>query len=114
MAGSVARGIGLGRPQSGLPALFAAVMAMTALAPHLAPDPGFHLSATATAGLITFFPRVSMGAWLTSRSALAGTVPVWACESRRGHVSPPRIATTPVMWVTFEQTFVGRPLAYVW
>src|SRR5512147_3171496 len=42
----------LGRPQSGMPALFAAVILMTGISPGLATDPGFLLSATATAGII--------------------------------------------------------------
>ena len=109
MAAVLLGGTVIGRPQSGLPALCAAVMGMTAISPGLALNAGFQLSATATAGLITLAP------WLT-QWAIAGSarirlfLPIWLCQTIALTVSA-SISTAPIMWVTFGQISLVSPLA---
>ena len=110
MASILLFGSVIGRPQSGLPALFAAIIAMTAISPSLAADPGFQLSATATAGLITLSPWLSHGLLSATAKGQWLSLPRWLCESAALTVSA-SIATAPVMWVTFEQVSLISPFA---
>jgi len=102
----------VGRPQSGLPALFAAVMVMTAFDPRLAYEPGFQLSAAATAGLITLAPWFAH--WLLRATAKAPVLvpPRWVCEAI-ALTTAASVATAPIVWVTFEQVSIVAPLANV-
>ena len=105
LAGSV-----IGRPQSGLPALFGAVIAMTAFQPRLALEPGFQLSATATAALITLSPWIRHTLLsATSRSRWLAA-PVWACDAV-ALTTAASVGTLPVMWVTFGEISLVSPLA---
>lgn len=110
MAGVLLGGTALGRPQAGLPALMAAVIAMTAAQPAIAREPGFQLSAAATAGLIMFSPW--LGQWflrMTNRGLLA-FVPEWACQAAALTLAA-SAATAPILWVTFGQVSLVSPLA---
>lgn len=110
MAGVFLGGSVVGRPQGGLPALMAAVIAMTTLDPGITFDAGFQLSAAATAGIIMVSP------WLTSvllRSTARGVlafVPGWACQVA-GLTVAASLATAPIMWVTFGEVSLISPLA---
>lgn len=105
-------GAAIGRPQSGLPALLAAVIVMTAISPNLATDPGFLLSATATGGILAFYPwlhsalrtRTARRKWLAA--------PNWVLQAAALTVSS-TIATTPVIWVVFGRISLVSPLANV-
>ena len=110
MAGVFLAGTVIGRPQSGLPALAAAVIAMTAIKPELAFDAGFQLSASATAGLITLSPWLSH--WfmtITARSRWLAA-PRVACQVA-GLTLAASIATAPIMWVTFSEVSLVSPVA---
>ena len=110
MAGVFLVGTVVGRPQSGLPALFAAVMGMTAVTPELAVDTGFQLSATATAGLLTLAPWIARGLMAgTSRIPWVG-VPRTVCQVAALTLAA-TAATAPVMWHTFGELSVVSPLA---
>ena len=110
MAGVLLGGSVVGRPQSGLPALFAAIICMTAVAPALAYEAGFQLSATATAGLLTFSPWLSH--WLLRATGRPSwlALPHWLCESLALTVAA-SLATAPVMWVTFDRFSIVSPVA---
>ncbi len=111
MAGVLLGGTVIGRPQSGLPALCAAVIGMTALSPGLALDAGFQLSATATAGLITLAPWLTH--WLVTGSARSRLyVPIWLCQAIALTLAA-SISTMPIMWVTFGQISLVSPIANV-
>ena len=111
MAGVLLGGSAIGRPQSGLPALSAAVIAMTAISPGLALDAGFQLSATATAGLITLSPWVTH--WLLAGTAkIHVPAPVWLCEVTALTLAA-SVSTAPIMWVTFGEISLVSPFANV-
>jgi competence protein ComEC len=102
----------VGRPQSGLPGLAAAIIVMTAIAPGQAVEPGFQLSAAATAGLLT------LGPWL--RSAFDGLRQWWPASWLPGWLTEvaalslaATIATTPVTWAHFGAISLVGPLANV-
>lgn len=110
MAGILLLGGIIGRPQSGLPALFTTVIGMTAWRPELAVDTGFQLSTTATAGLITLAPWISR--WLmatTARLPWFGT-PRLACQVS-GLTLAASICTAPISWYTFGEISVVSPVA---
>lgn len=104
-------GTALGRPQSALPALALAAIAMTALDPGLARDVGFQLSLSATAGLIVFGPWVR---WALERLAIAtrlgGWIPRVVLDVAAISVSA-TMATLPITWINFGQFSVIGPLA---
>ncbi|MEO8539992.1 MAG: DNA internalization-related competence protein ComEC/Rec2, partial [bacterium] len=109
MAGIFLAGSVVGRPQSGLPALFAAIIGMTAFHPSLAVDAGFLLSATATAGIIAFSPRVFAAVqFVTARGRLPA--PIWVCQAIALTFSA-TVSTLPIMWVTFGRISLVSPLA---
>lgn len=111
MAGVLLGGSAIGRPQSGLPALSAAVIAMTVIAPGLALDAGFQLSATATAGLITLSPWITH--WLLAGTAkIHVPAPVWLCEVTALTLAA-SVSTAPIMWVTFGEISLVSPVANV-
>jgi len=112
MAGVLLVGSAAGRPQSGLPALAAAVVAMTAISPRVATEAGFQLSAAATAGLIVLAPWLSAGLLAASRRLGWFTPPVWVCEAAALTLAA-TIATLPVMWATFGRVSLVSPLANV-
>ena len=112
MAGVLLGGRVIGRPQSGLPALFAAVIGMTALDPRLAREPGFQLSASATAGLITLAPWLEHGLLRATAKFPRFAPPRFVCEALALTVAA-SVSTAPIMWVTFEQISVVSPLANV-
>jgi len=110
MAAVLLAGTALGRPQSSLPGLMAAVIVLTLWQPRIALEPGFQLSASATAGLIAFGPWLTH--WLaraTSRGLFAFT-PAWVCFAA-GYTVAASIATAPIMWVTFGEVSLVSPLA---
>ena len=100
----------LGRPQSGMPALFAAVILMTGISPGLATDPGFLLSATATAGIIAFYSRIH--GLVRGLGARRWRVPLpdWACQAAALTLAS-TLATTPILWVTFGRVSLISPIA---
>ncbi|MGE0598060.1 MAG: ComEC/Rec2 family competence protein [Dehalococcoidia bacterium] len=109
MAAVLLGGTVIGRPQSGLPALAAAVVGMTAVSPGLAFDAGFQLSATATAGLVTVSPWLTQ--WIVAGTARARLfLPIWLCQTIALTLSA-SLSTAPVMWVTFGQISLISPLA---
>ncbi len=105
-------GAALGRPQSGLPGLAAAVIVMTALSPAIARDPGFIMSATATAGILAFYLPIATGVRAITRKAGPLTPPEWVCQSAALTVSA-TVATTPVTWVVFGRVSLISPIANV-
>lgn len=107
LAGSV-----IGRPQSGLPGLCAAVIVMTAWSPPIARDPGFILSATATAGILAFYPNLHAALRLLTRRQPWLAVPNWVLQAASLTIAA-TIATTPVMWVLFGRVSLVSPLANV-
>lgn len=110
MALTFLAGAALGRPQSGLPALFAAVIVMTAVSPPLATDPGFLLSSTATAGILAFSPplhaalqRISArSTWLAVPGPVLQTISLTLAAT---------LATAPILWVVFGRVSLVSPLA---
>ncbi|HNM76774.1 MAG TPA: ComEC/Rec2 family competence protein, partial [Tepidiformaceae bacterium] len=107
LAGSV-----IGRPQSGLPGLCAAVIVMTTWSPPIARDPGFILSATATAGILTLYPNLHAALrLLTGRNRWLVT-PDWVLQAASLTIAS-TIATTPVMWVLFGRVSLVSPLANI-
>lgn len=104
-------GAALGRPQSGLPALFAAVIVMTAWSPGLATNPGFLLSATATGGILMFYPLLA--GWLRKATSRRWTaVPHWVVQAGALTLAS-TISTLPVMWSVFGRVSLVSPLANI-
>lgn len=102
----------IGRPQSGLPALAATVIAMTAVSPALATDPGFILSATATAGILAFYPTLlAVLRSVTSRRQWLA-FPEWTLQAAALTTSA-TVATTPVTWAVFGRVSLISPIANV-
>jgi competence protein ComEC len=104
-------GAALGRQQSGLAALGAAAVAMTAFQPGAARDPGFQLSLAATAGLIVFGPWVqhALERGLTVAS-LMGLVPRIVVQAAALTLSA-TLATMPIIWVNFGEISLIGPFA---
>ena len=102
----------IGRPQSGLPALAAALILMTAFDPRNALDAGFQLSMAATAGLLTVAPWLAH--WFERGTARLGPLvpPRWATEIAALSVAA-SLATAPIMWAQFGQLSLVSPLANV-
>ncbi|HQW51009.1 MAG TPA: DNA internalization-related competence protein ComEC/Rec2 [Tepidiformaceae bacterium] len=97
----------VGRPQSGLPALAAAFIAMTVIEPLNALDTGFQLSMAATAGLLTVAPWLEYG---LERAALAFRVPVPQVVTRVSALSlTASLCTAPIMWTTFGEISLISP-----
>jgi competence protein ComEC len=111
MAGVLLTGGAIGRPQSGLPALAAAVIGMTAISPTVALDTGFQLSTTATAGLIAFSPWLSEAVLRATRWRWFAA-PRWLCDTTAMTLSA-SVATLPVMWATFGEVSLVSPVANV-
>lgn len=113
MAGIFLAGSALGRQQSGLAALGAAAILMTAIQPAVAADPGFQLSLAATGGLIAFGPwiravldsarrRLPLGAALPDITVQVTAISLSATAS-----------TLPVTWFTFGRVSLVGPLANI-
>ena len=102
----------VGRPQSGLPGLAAAVIVITAGWPELALDPGFQLSAAATAGLIAFGPWLRHGAESARRWWPVSWLPGWLTDVAALSLAA-TLATTPVTWAHFGSVSLIGPLANV-
>ncbi len=102
----------IGRPQSGVPALGAALIVMTALDPRNALQPGFQLSMAATAGLLTVSPWLTH--WFEHATARFSifTPPRWVCEITALSVAA-SVATAPIMWFHFGELSLVGPLANV-
>ncbi len=105
-------GYWLGRPRSGLAALAAAAILMTALQPRLALEAGFQLSVAATAGLIVF------GAWIRYALARASTSIVGAAIPNvlldvAALSLAAWVAVLPIIWVTFGQVSLIGPLVNI-
>ncbi len=112
MALTFLAGAAIGRPQSGLPALFAAVIVMTAVSPSLATEPGFLLSATATGGIIAFYPWLHAGLLRVTLRPRWPALPGWVLQTAALTLSA-TIATTPVTWAVFGRVSLVSPLANV-
>ncbi len=113
MAAIVLLGYWLGRPHSGMAALGAAAIAMTAVQPRLAAEAGFQLSVAATAGLIAFSPWIRHGlAWTLARLGAAGAVPNTLLEVAALSLAA-WLATLPIIWVTFGQVSLIGPLVNI-
>jgi len=102
----------IGRPQSGMPGLAAAVIVITAGWPRLAVDPGFQLSAAATAGLIAFGPWLRHGAESARRWWPVSWLPGWLTDVAALSLAA-TIATTPITWGHFGSVSLIGPLANV-
>lgn len=101
----------LGRPQSGLPALGAAFIAMTAINPLNTLDPGFQLSMAATAGLLTIAPWLDF-AMERAIGRLNVPVPRWLIQVAALSLSA-SAATAPIMWASFGEISLVSPLANI-
>ncbi|MXX18702.1 MAG: ComEC/Rec2 family competence protein, partial [Dehalococcoidia bacterium] len=113
MALIVLVGFWLGRPRSGLAALAAAAIAMTAAQPRLALEAGFQLSVASTAGLIVFGPWIRYGlAWAAARVGAAGAVPNVLLEVASLSLAA-WVAALPIIWVTFGQVSLIGPLVNI-
>ena len=97
-----------GRPRSAAAALGLAVLLLLALEPALAGDPGFQLSAAATAGLIAWSGPVA--AWLRARApARVPTVILgWTAVSLVAQA-----VSVPVVLFDFGQLSPAAPLANI-
>ncbi len=113
MALIVLVGFWLGRPRSGLAALAAAAIVMTAAQPRLALEAGFQLSVASTAGLIVFGPWIHYGlAWTLGRLGAAGVVPNVLLEVAALSLAA-WVAALPLLWVTFGQVSLIGPLVNI-
>ncbi len=113
MALIVLVGFWLGRPRSGLAALAAAAILMTAAQPRLALEAGFQLSVASTAGLIVFGPWIQYGlAWLTAKLGGAAVVPSLLLQVIALSLAA-WVAALPVIWVTFGQISLIGPLVNI-
>lgn len=100
----------VGRPQSGLPGLAAAVIVLTAAWPGLALDAGFQLSVAATAGLITIGPWLRYALDAARRWWTISWLPGWATEVMALSVAA-SAASAPITWAHFGRVSVIGPLA---
>lgn len=113
MALIVLVGFWLGRPRSGLAALAAAAIVMTAAQPRLALEAGFQLSVASTAGLIVFGPWIRYGlAWVAARVGAAGVVPDVLLDVASLSLAA-WVAALPIIWVTFGQVSLIGPLVNI-
>ncbi|HET7738514.1 MAG TPA: ComEC/Rec2 family competence protein, partial [Tepidiformaceae bacterium] len=113
MAGVFLFGAAIGRPSSGLAALAAAVIALLLIAPSLALDLGFQLSASATAGLIAAGPWVrELLERALRRIPLGGAVPAWVTEVAALSLCA-SVATFPISWVAFGEVSLVGPIANI-
>ena len=113
MAAIVLAGYWLGRPQSGVAALGAAAILMTAVQPGLAVDAGFQLSVASTAGLMAFSPWIRHGlAALAARLGVANVVPGALLDVAALSLAA-WIAALPIIWAIFGQVSLIGPLVNV-
>ena len=113
MALIVLAGYWLGRPRSGLAALAAAAIAMTAAQPRLALEAGFQLSVASTAGLIVFGPWIHYAlAWALRKLRADGAVPNVVLEVASLSLAA-WVAALPIIWVTFGQVSTIGPLVNI-
>ena len=113
MALIVLVGFWLGRPRSGLAALGAAALLMTAAQPRLALEAGFQLSVASTAGLMVFGPWIHYAlAWTTTRLGAGGAIPNVALEVAALSLAA-WAAALPILWVTFGQVSLIGPLVNI-
>ncbi len=113
MALIVLVGFWLGRPRSGLAALAAAAIVMTAAQPRLALEAGFQLSVASTAGLIVFGPWIRYAlAWAAARLGAAGVVPGVLLDVASLSLAA-WVAALPIIWVTFGQVSLIGPLVNI-
>ncbi len=113
MAAIVLAGYWLGRPQSGVAALGAAAILMTAAQPGLAVDAGFQLSVATTAGLMAFSPWIRHGlAALAGRLGIAAAVPGVLLDVAALSLAA-WIAALPIIWAVFGQVSLIGPLVNV-
>lgn len=112
MAAILLFGEWIGRPQSSLPGLAAAVILMTAVQPSAAIDVGFQLSVAATAGLIAFGPwlRWALERWL--RRGPGRALPDLVFESGALTLAA-TVGTLPITWVNFGRVSLVSPGANV-
>jgi competence protein ComEC len=106
-------GFSLGRQRSGLAALGAAAIVMTALNPAAATAVGFQLSLAATAGLIVFGPWIR--SWLMAavrRTRMESLVPDVAVHAAALSLAA-SIATLPLAWIAFGQISLVGPVANI-
>ncbi len=110
MAAILLLGYWLGRPQSGLAALGAAALLMTAIDPGVAAEVGFQLSVAATAGLIVFAPWIRYGlGWAIARAGMTGLVPSAFVDVAALSLAA-WVGTLPLIWVTFGRISLVGPL----
>lgn len=100
----------VGRPQSGLPGLAAALIVLTAAWPGLALDAGFQLSVAATAGLITIGPWLRYALDAARRWWIISWLPGWATEVMALSLAA-SAASAPITWAHFGSVSVVGPLA---
>jgi len=113
MALIVLVGYWLGRPRSGLAALAAAAILMTAFQPRLALEAGFQLSVASTAGLIVFGPWIHYAlAWATRKLHADGVIPNLLLEVAALSLAA-WLAALPIIWVTFGQVSIIGPLVNI-
>lgn len=98
-----------GRPQSGLPALGAALILMTFVEPANALDVGFQLSMAATAGLLTLAPWLSYAFELGMLKTRL-PVPRWVTQVSALSVAA-SLSTAPIMWASFGELSLVSPAA---
>ena len=109
MAGIYLAGGALGRPQSGMPALAGAFVAMTWFQPGNVFDTGFQLSMAATAGLLTLGPWFDYA--LESAAARHGLpLPRWVTQVAALSLVA-TMCTAPIMWATFGEISLVGPFA---
>jgi competence protein ComEC len=109
MAGIYLVGSAAGRPQSGLPALGGAFIAMTLIEPANSLDVGFQLSMAATAGLLTLAPWLDHGfeGWV---ARFATPLPRWSTQVAALSIAA-SISTAPIMWASFGELSLVSPIA---
>jgi competence protein ComEC len=100
MAAVLLGGTWIGRPQAGLPAVVAAAMLMTAVAPRIAVDAGFQLSVAATVGIVAFGPWLTYAIERWTRPMAFLSPPNALCEAV-ALTTAASLATVPIMWTTF-------------
>jgi competence protein ComEC len=113
MAGIFLLGAALGRQQSGLAALGAAAILMTAIHPATAANVGFQLSLAATGGLMAFGPWIRSGLDIArQRLPLGAALPDVAVQVAAISLAA-TVSTLPVTWFTFERISLVGPLANI-
>jgi competence protein ComEC len=111
MSGILLVALWMGRQQSGLSALGAAAIIMTAVKPSLAASVGFQLSLAATAAIIVFTPWLHY--WTFRLLGFAGMerlVPRWL-QLVFALTLAAWIGTLPLLWGTFGEVSIVSPVS---